>query len=80
MPPDDRLGLDNGDGVQHRREKPIEPHEEQSVGYRQFRFRRNASAQHVQLMPKHYDLGLQPRLCLERRDHDVKYQTQERDH
>jgi DDE domain len=34
----------------------------------------------VQLMPQHDDLGFQPRLRLEQRDHDVKKQAQERDH
>ena len=80
MPPDDRLWLDNGDGVQHRRKQAIEPDEEQSVGHRQFRLRGNPPAQHVQLMPQHDDLGFQPRLRLERRDHDVEKQAQERDH
>src|SRR5260370_42377087 len=53
---------------------------EQSVGYCQLRLRGTAPAQHVQLMPQHDDLGLQPRLRLERRDHDMENQTQERDH
>src|SRR5829696_2336033 len=80
MPPDDRLRVDKGYGVQHRWEQPIEPDEEQSVGYRQLRLRRNAPTQHVQLMPQHDDLGFQPCLRLERRDHDVEDQAQERDH
>jgi len=80
MPSDDRLGLDNRCDVQHQRKQPIEPNEEQSIGCRQSKFRRNAPAQHVQLMPQHDDLGFQPCLRLERRDHDVEDQAQERDH
>src|ERR1700704_848122 len=37
MPPDDRLGLDNGDGVQHRRKQAMEPDQKQSVDDGQFR-------------------------------------------
>jgi len=66
MPPDDRLWPDNGDGVHYRRKQAIEPNEEQSVGYRKFRLRGNAPAQHVQLMPQDDDLGLKSRLRLER--------------
>jgi hypothetical protein len=51
MPPHGRLWLDNGNGVQHRRKQSIEPHEEQSVGRRKFRFRGRLPAQHVQLIP-----------------------------
>src|SRR4030095_10924476 len=40
MPPDDRLRLNNGDGVQHRWEQAIEPNEEQSIGYCQPRVSR----------------------------------------
>jgi len=80
MQPDDRLWLDNGDGVQHRRKQSIEPHEEQSVGRRKFRFRRRMPAQHVQLMPQQHDLGFQPCLRLEWRDQDVEKQAQKRDH
>ena len=72
--------LDNRDGIQHRRKQAIEPDKDQSVGDRQFRVRRNAPAQHVQLMPQQDDLGFQPRLRPERRDHDVEKQAQERDH
>jgi hypothetical protein len=36
MPPGDRLGLDNGYGVQHCWKQAIEPHEEQSVDNREF--------------------------------------------
>src|SRR6266850_2612102 len=64
MPSDDRLWLDNGDGVQQRRKQAIEPDEDQSVGDRESRLRGNAPAQHVQLMPQHNDLGLQPYLRL----------------
>jgi len=80
MPSDDRLGLNNGDGVQHRGEQSIEPHEEQSIGDRQPRLGGHLAPQHVELMPKKYDLGSQ--LCprLERRDHYVEDQPQIRDH
>jgi hypothetical protein len=64
MPPGYRLGLDNSYGVQHRWKQPIEPHEEQSVDNGEFRLCGNASAQHLQLMPQHDDLGLQPGLGL----------------
>ena len=80
MPTDYRLGLNNGDGVQHRREQPIEPDEEQSVGHRQFGLRGDASAQHVQLMPQHHNLRFQPRPRLERRDQDMQGEAQKRDH
>jgi hypothetical protein len=80
MPSDDRLGSDNGNGIQHRRKQPIEPHEEQSIGCRQFRLRGNAPAQHVQLMPQHDDLSFQPHLRLERRGQDMEEQTQEHSH
>ena len=46
MPSNARLGLHNGYGVQHQRKQTIEPHEEQSVRYRQLRLRRNAPAGH----------------------------------
>src|SRR6266853_3351183 len=80
MPPDDRLWLDNGDGVQHRRKQAIEPDEEQSVGHRKFRLRGNAPVQHAQLMPQDDDLGLKSRLRLERRNQDVNEQLQEVHH
>ena len=79
MPPDDRLWLDNGDRVQHRGKQSLEPHEEQAIDYRQFGLRRNAPAQHVQLMPQQDDLGFQPCLRLEWRDQDVEKQIQKRD-
>ena len=80
MPTDYRLGLNNSDGVQHRREQPIEPDEEQSVGDRQFGLRGDASAQHVQLMPQHHNLRFQPRPRLERRYQDMQGEAQKRDH
>jgi hypothetical protein len=80
MPSDDRLWLDNGDGVQQRRKQAMEPDEEQSVGYRQLRLRGNPPAQHVQLMPQQHDLGFQPYPSPKRRYQDVKKQDQERDH
>lgn len=52
MPPDEGLRLNNGNGVQHRWDQTIEPNEEQAVGYRQPRFRGDATAQQVQLMPQ----------------------------
>ena len=60
MPPDDRLRLNNGNS------------EEQSVGYCQPRFRGDAPAQHVQLMPQQDDLGFQPRPRPERQRYDVE--------
>src|SRR5260370_31559721 len=80
MPSNDGLRLDNRDSVQHRRKQAIEPDKEQSVRHRQLRLRGYALTQHVQLMPQHDDVGFQARLRLERRDHDVKKQAQERDH
>lgn len=75
MPPNDRLRLNNGNGAQHRWDQAIEPNEEQSIGYCQPRFRGDAPAQHVQLMPQQDDLGLQPRPRLERRDQHVDEQA-----
>src|SRR6267154_2418828 len=80
MPSNNGLRLDNRDGVQHRRKQAIEPDKEQSVGDRQLRVRGNAPAQHVELMPQQDNLGFQPRVRLERRDHDVEKQAQKRDH
>src|SRR4030088_2427704 len=80
MPSNNGFRLDNRDGVQHRRKQAIEPDKDQSVGDRQLRVRGNAPAQHVQLMPQQDDLGFQPRLRPEQRDHDVEKQAQERDH
>src|SRR6202171_228237 len=62
MPLNDGLRLDNRDSVQHRRKQAIEPDKEQSVRHRQLRVRGYAQTQHVQLMPKHDDLGFQPGL------------------
>ena len=78
MPSNDGLRLDNRDRVKHRRKKAIEPDKQQSVRHRQLRLRGYALAQHVQLMPKHDDLGFQPRLRPERRDHNMKKQAQKR--
>jgi hypothetical protein len=80
MPSNNGFRLDNRDGVHDRRKQAIEPDKDQSVGDRQFRVRGNAPAQHVQLMPQQDNLGFQPCLRLERRDHNVEKQTQERDH
>ena len=80
MPPDDRLWLDNVYGSQHRRKQAIQPHEEQSVGHRELRLWGQPSTQDIHLMPQQDDLGFQPRSRLERRDHDVEEQVQERDH
>jgi hypothetical protein len=76
MPPDDRLWLDNGDGIHYRRKQAIEPDEEQSIGHRTFRLRGYALAQHIQLMPQQHDLGFQSRLRFERWDQDVNEQLQ----
>src|SRR4029453_6697612 len=54
--------------------------EKQLIGYRQARLRGNTPVQPVQLMPQYDDLGFQPCLRLERRDHDVEEQPQKRDH
>src|SRR3982074_2755608 len=80
VPPDDRLWLDNVYGSQHRRKQAIQPHEEQSVGHRELRLWGQPSTQDIHLMPQQDDLGFQPRSRLERRDHDVEEQVQERDH
>ena len=80
MPPEDRLRLYNCHSVQHRRKQAIEPDKDQSVGDRQLRFRRNAPAQYVQLMPQQDDLRFQPRLRPERRDHDVEKQVENGNH
>ena len=58
----------------------MEPDEEQSVGDGQFRLRRNAPAQHVQLMPQQQDLGFQPCLRLQRRDQDMQDEAKKRYH
>jgi hypothetical protein len=68
------------DGVQQRRKQAIEPDEDQSVGDRESRLRREALTQHSQLMPQQDDLGFQPRLRLKWRDQYVKEQFQEIDH
>jgi hypothetical protein len=66
MPPDDSVGLDDGDGAQHRRKKPIKPDQDHSVSNRPPWLRRSPSTQNVQLMSENHDLGFQPRLRLER--------------
>jgi hypothetical protein len=75
MPTDDRLGLYNGDDVQHRRKQAVEPDEDHSIGDRQSRLRGRPSTQHVQLMPQQDDLGFQSNLRLKRRDEDVQKQA-----
>jgi hypothetical protein len=64
MPANDRLWLNNGDGAQQRRKQAMEPNEEQAIGHRNFRFRGNPPAQHVQPMPQQHDLSLKPCLRL----------------
>jgi hypothetical protein len=67
VPSHDRVGLDDDSRAEQRRHKTIEPDEEQSVRRREPWLGAKPAAQQVQLMEQEDNLGLQPRLRLERR-------------
>jgi hypothetical protein len=80
MPSHDRLGLNDDGSVQQRWHETIEPDKEQSGRWREPWSGGKPASQQVQLMAQKDNLGLQPRLRLERRRQYVKQQAEERDH
>jgi hypothetical protein len=67
VPSHDRVGLDDNRSVQQRRQKTIEPDKEQSVRKPEPWLGGKPAPKQVQLMAQENNLGLQPRLRLERR-------------
>jgi hypothetical protein len=67
VPSQDRVGLNDNSRAEPRRHKTTEPDEEQSVRWRDPWLGGKQALQQVQLMAQEDNLGLQPRLRLERR-------------
>ena len=53
MPSDNRVGLHNGYGIQHRRKQPIKPHEEQAIARRPDLDRAYPALAEAQLTQRH---------------------------
>jgi hypothetical protein len=75
VPSHDRVGLDDDRSVQQRRHKAIKPDKEQSVRCREPWLGGKPAPQQVQLMAQEDNLGLQPRLRLERRSQCMQQQA-----
>lgn len=79
-PPDDRAGLDDGDGVQGRGEKAIEPYKEQAIAARMSYPTSRLPPQNDHLMAKNGVLCLAPSHRSEWREKDGEEQPDQRDH
>jgi hypothetical protein len=65
MPPDHRLGPDDGYGIKDVRAAPVEPYEQSPLDPTQMQPTWRALLQDVQLMPQDQDFGVQPLWRLE---------------
>jgi hypothetical protein len=75
VPSHDHVGLDDDRSVQQRRHKVIEPDKEQSVRCGEPGLGGKPAPQQVQLMAQEDNLGLQPRLRLERQSQCMRNKT-----
>ena len=65
VPAHDRLGPDNGYGVQGARKAAIKPNEQNPIGPTQIQSTRRAPSKHGQLMAQNHNFGFKPRSRLE---------------
>src|SRR5471030_1968594 len=65
VPAHDRLGPDNGYGVQGARKAAIKPNEQNPIGPTQIQSTWRAQSKHVQLMTQNHDFGFKQRSRLE---------------
>ena len=80
MPTHERLGTDDRDNIQDRREPSIQVDQEPAIAVREPDPTLNPMPQDNQLMPERRILGLKSALRLEWRSQDDHYETQQRDH
>jgi hypothetical protein len=80
MPSDDRLGLEDFQCVQNIRSQPIEPSEHQPVDVADGHPLRRSTHQHIELMSKDEDFGLQRRSRPEQSDRRPPDQPEELAH
>ena len=65
VPAHDRLGPDDGYGVQNARKAAIKPNEQGAIGPTQIQWTRRAPSKHVQLMTENHNFGFKPGSRLE---------------
>jgi hypothetical protein len=65
VPAHDRLGPDDGYGIQDARKAAIKPNEQNPIGPTQIQSTRRAPSKHGQLMAQNHNFGLKPRSRLE---------------
>ena len=77
MPSDHRLGLEDFQRVQRIRSQPIEPSKHQPIDVADHHPLRGSTPQHIELMPKDEDFGLQCRPRPEQSDRRPPDQLEE---
>ncbi len=80
MPTHERVGSDNRDGVEDRREPSIQLDEEPAIAVREPDPATQLALQYDQLMSQYRVLGLKPGLRLEWRGQNGQDETEQRDH
>jgi hypothetical protein len=80
MPSHQRLGTNDRDDLQDRREPSVEPNKEPAISVGQLRPASHLASQNDQLLPKHCILRLKPALRLKRQCQDGQNETEQPDH
>jgi hypothetical protein len=80
MPPHERFGVDDCDGVQDRGKPSIQLDEEQAIAVREPNAAAQLAPQNDQLMSQCRVLGFKPALRLEGRSQDGQDEAEQRDH
>jgi hypothetical protein len=80
MPTHDRLGLDDRDYLQDRREPPVQLEEEQAIGIREMNATAYLAPQHCHLMPEHGVLRRKPALRPKGQVEPGQQKSEQREH